>query len=682
MAQGPPFPNQHGPPHHGVGPHIDGPAGPSQFGPNLDSRMQALNLGSDHSKGQNNSNAQKSDTAKPSAQQPAKAVSLFEGWILRKAGNDLVSSKTSWDRIEKSRMPFSEEDLAKKVNSKNSKTSVMTEYTNLRSDTQRIQVDRLITDCNKIEKDPNKQWALAMIDTVFRKNKQYKGNQETTAIHVILKRSSRAALGNNTQGANGVIVDLKLPQKTDTNSNKAPGANAMASGSQQTPWDDKQNAAQKGAFQHPQPQHHPHQQQANQHFPHPPPFPPQGFNGPGPGPRPRSPGPSFSPDAQPQGFRAGHPSPMDLDNNFRPPNSQGLPHIVQPMGHVVHPEPNMGRPVQPMVQHPPHMPQHARPMPQHVQPMPQHVQPMPQNMPPMHQNGLHMPQNMPPVPPPAPHMVHPMPHRPQPHPKDVQPVDFDDWDEEDDSDDMLRIEVPKPKTKKPSKSKDPFKVYVPPTKHALTSRPQSHQKQNRKHQVNYDKPSARRRSPGWSESSDESEASIFTPSSPSVSTTPSSPPRVYAVPHKHDRSRHHRDDYHHKEHRSGSRHRRSSPYRQPTHYAHRAEPPRPPLERRYSQQEHDYDLIPVVSGHGTYRRPMENRFVEPRRITQGPGLSRATFVADRHFDEFSDDGFHDRGYERDAPRYIDQRDRERQYWPPPPRNSDRRRSFHFEDELY
>ncbi|KAI9660632.1 MAG: hypothetical protein M1821_009984 [Bathelium mastoideum] len=163
-------------------------------------------------------------TAKTGATElpPISPVSLsrhssYQGWILRKA-EPLPGELTSWARIEKNSMPFSQEALARTVKIRNTRTPVMQEYDELPYENLRTQVDRLVTDCQLIEKDPNVKWSLASIEPVAVQHPKYR-RPEIVIMHVILESSSGGkasehASSNSTptlsEGEDDVRLDKQL----------------------------------------------------------------------------------------------------------------------------------------------------------------------------------------------------------------------------------------------------------------------------------------------------------------------------------------------------------------------------------------------------------------------------------------------------------------------------------------
>ena len=208
MANGAPMPFH---PQHAGGPP------PVMHGiPDITSQMHSVNLDPGFPNGPNGPKGAKLDNAK-FAQQSVKSSSYYEGWTVRRA-ESLPGERKSWARIERSRMPFSEDDLAKQVKRKKSRKTTMDIYRKLKFDNQRAQIDRLLVDCNKPETDPNRKWGLEFIEPVEGKNPKY-GNREITRINVILKRHVKPSAADRfmsgpgkTQGLSGAeIIDLKDP---------------------------------------------------------------------------------------------------------------------------------------------------------------------------------------------------------------------------------------------------------------------------------------------------------------------------------------------------------------------------------------------------------------------------------------------------------------------------------------
>ncbi|KAI9879066.1 MAG: hypothetical protein M1830_009707 [Pleopsidium flavum] len=145
----------------------------------------------------------------------------YEGFTFRKAEPEMFGQTKNWAKAYKVPMPVSHEALSEQVKKQQRKKSVLDQYSEL--DTlKQAQIDRLIEDKKREEKDERFEWKLAALKTETKDigRRSY----ETTNMQVILARKLRASVvampGNVVgKGQPGQIVDLNAPK---TNTPKGP----------------------------------------------------------------------------------------------------------------------------------------------------------------------------------------------------------------------------------------------------------------------------------------------------------------------------------------------------------------------------------------------------------------------------------------------------------------------------
>ncbi len=138
----------------------------------------------------------------------------YEGFTFRKAEPEMFGQTKTWAKAYKVPMPVSHEALLEQVKKKQRKKSVLDQYSEL--DTlKQAQIDRLIEDKKRQEKDPRFEWKLAALKTETKDigRRSY----ETTNMQVILARKLRASVismpANGVgKGQPGQIVDLNAPK--------------------------------------------------------------------------------------------------------------------------------------------------------------------------------------------------------------------------------------------------------------------------------------------------------------------------------------------------------------------------------------------------------------------------------------------------------------------------------------
>lgn len=88
----------------------------------------------------------------------------YEGFTFRKAEPEMFGQTKTWAKAYKVPMPVSHEALLEQVKKKQRKKSVLDQYSEL--DTlKQAQIDRLIEDKKREEKDPRFEWKLAALKT-------------------------------------------------------------------------------------------------------------------------------------------------------------------------------------------------------------------------------------------------------------------------------------------------------------------------------------------------------------------------------------------------------------------------------------------------------------------------------------------------------------------------------------
>lgn len=96
------------------------------------------------------------------AQQSATSGPMYRSFTLRKApvSNLEIGEKPSWQRITKIESHLPEDELMKHVKKAKGKKDVKDQLSALRSDNQRMQVERLVQQQNDIEASPHTGWKL------------------------------------------------------------------------------------------------------------------------------------------------------------------------------------------------------------------------------------------------------------------------------------------------------------------------------------------------------------------------------------------------------------------------------------------------------------------------------------------------------------------------------------------
>ncbi|SLM36712.1 hypothetical protein LPUS_06369 [Lasallia pustulata] len=137
----------------------------------------------------------------------------YSGYMFEKAEPDFGQPK-SWARVVKNVMPISNDDLLDRVRKQRSKgVSVLKQYESLTT-LKRNQIDRLLEEKNKAEKDHRYEWTLASVITEERKVGRL--GLETVSMKVILRRQQTkgvAAGKPDQKGVSRVVVDLYAPKR-------------------------------------------------------------------------------------------------------------------------------------------------------------------------------------------------------------------------------------------------------------------------------------------------------------------------------------------------------------------------------------------------------------------------------------------------------------------------------------
>lgn len=147
----------------------------------------------------------------------------YHGYMFQKAEAEFGQSK-SWARVVKNEMPIGNDDLLARIRKNARKgVAVLDQYESL-TPTKRTQIDLLLEEKKKAEKDPRYDWNLASL-TTEEKNVGRTG-KETVSMQVILKRHQRKGIPsakNDQKGPPGVIVDIHAPKRESKNQQGIPG---------------------------------------------------------------------------------------------------------------------------------------------------------------------------------------------------------------------------------------------------------------------------------------------------------------------------------------------------------------------------------------------------------------------------------------------------------------------------
>ncbi|KAI4132901.1 MAG: hypothetical protein LQ347_002392, partial [Umbilicaria vellea] len=155
--------------------------------------------------------------AKPLINSRGVLPTTYHGYIFEKAEPDYGQPKT-WARVVKNELPISDEDLLARVRKYQRKgVSVLKQYESLTL-LKRTQVDRVLEERRKADRDPRYEWNIASLSTEERNIGRT--GKETVSMQVILRRQQKKglSLGNSDQkGLSGVIVDIHAPKKESKN---------------------------------------------------------------------------------------------------------------------------------------------------------------------------------------------------------------------------------------------------------------------------------------------------------------------------------------------------------------------------------------------------------------------------------------------------------------------------------
>ena len=143
---------------------------------------------------------------------PVNTKPTYEGFTFSKqdAGD---GERQTWARAHKTSMPVTNAVLLTQVRKQQQKgVSVLKQYSGLEG-LKRAQIDRLIEDKNKADRDPRFEWKLASVTTEERNIGRL--SKETTSMQVILKRilkptvvQSSTVNNGKLKGLGGTVVDL------------------------------------------------------------------------------------------------------------------------------------------------------------------------------------------------------------------------------------------------------------------------------------------------------------------------------------------------------------------------------------------------------------------------------------------------------------------------------------------
>ena len=145
-------------------------------------------------------------------------ATTYCGYIFQKAEPEYGQPKKTWARVMKNEIPISGDDLLARVRKHQRKgVSVLKQYESL-TPLKRTQVDRVLEEKRRADKDPRYEWNIASLSTEERNIGR--SGKETVSMQVILRRQQKKglSLGNSDQkGLSGVIVDIHAPKKETKN---------------------------------------------------------------------------------------------------------------------------------------------------------------------------------------------------------------------------------------------------------------------------------------------------------------------------------------------------------------------------------------------------------------------------------------------------------------------------------
>ncbi|KAI9840759.1 MAG: hypothetical protein M1837_001333 [Sclerophora amabilis] len=179
------MPGQFPPAHHGPP-----PPGPQVHG--IQQQMNAMNLGGAKPAHKAQEVIDLTPKPKQKSTSPDARQMQLEGWTFRRE-EPAKGERRTWLKVRRAEMALPFDELHKQVKQQErGGASLYHKYRKL-APNQLAQVDRLIDDKKKAERDPNVEWKLACLNAEKKKGPRWGDPVETSVIIVILKRESRTA---------------------------------------------------------------------------------------------------------------------------------------------------------------------------------------------------------------------------------------------------------------------------------------------------------------------------------------------------------------------------------------------------------------------------------------------------------------------------------------------------------
>ncbi|KAI9731024.1 MAG: hypothetical protein M1834_005487 [Cirrosporium novae-zelandiae] len=141
----------------------------------------------------------------PRSPSPVEIYPLYECWIFRKATPKRYGEKATWNRAERTAAPFTQAQLAKKINDDQVRKnkSALDRYKDLAS-SRRKHIDRLIED--KLDEEGDRyEWSVVYLDTEDRNVSRL--GYETIKMTVIISRTPLSSR-RNAKHSRTEVVDL------------------------------------------------------------------------------------------------------------------------------------------------------------------------------------------------------------------------------------------------------------------------------------------------------------------------------------------------------------------------------------------------------------------------------------------------------------------------------------------
>lgn len=135
--------------------------------------------------------------------QTATSTQAYRSFTLRKIPLSSLGpgESPSWRRATKTETYLPVEELVKQLKKSKGKKSIKDQLSALRSDNERIQIERLVDEQNQREMNSGVKWHLVSIDEEVRNAPKIgRSATEVSAVHVILKRHSHPDLDERLKG--------------------------------------------------------------------------------------------------------------------------------------------------------------------------------------------------------------------------------------------------------------------------------------------------------------------------------------------------------------------------------------------------------------------------------------------------------------------------------------------------